>query len=98
MATVEAWPVPWTPYVRCGGVARPLSPLWPPWGRGKSHWPPVAAVGRGPSIWPGVAAVGAWAVPWARCGCRGHVACPLGPVYPLLRDSSPGPRVAAVGA
>jgi len=30
MAAVGAWPVPFALYGRRGGVARPLSLLWPP--------------------------------------------------------------------
>ena len=29
---------------RCGGVAGPLGPIWPPLRRGHSHQPRVAAV------------------------------------------------------
>ena len=40
-----ASPVPWAPYSRRGGVAGPLGPVWPPWGRGWSPGPRVAVVG-----------------------------------------------------
>jgi len=60
--------------------------VWPPWGRGRSPGPRVAAVG-------------AWPVPWATCGRRGGVVGSLGHVWPPLgRGRFPVPRVAAVGA
>jgi len=48
MAAVLAWPVHWAPYGRRGGVAGPLGPVWPPWGRGRSPGPRMAAVGAWP--------------------------------------------------
>jgi len=30
LAAVGAWPVPYTPYGRRGGVACPFGPVWPP--------------------------------------------------------------------
>jgi len=69
MSAVKAWPVPWAPCGRRGGVAGFLGRVWPPWGRGRSPGPRVAAVG-------------AWPVPWAPCGCSGGVVGPLGPVWP----------------
>jgi len=67
MAAVGAWPVPWTPHGRRGGVAHLEGPVWSP-------------RGRGPSFGPRVAAVGAWPIPWAPYGRLSGVACPLGPV------------------
>jgi len=67
MAVVKAWPVPWLPYGRRGGVAGPLAPVWPPWRRGHSTEPHLATVGA----WPVSLA------PYGRCG---GVAKPLGPV------------------
>jgi len=96
---VGAWLVPWVPCGRLGGVAGPLTPVWLPWGRGRSPGPRVAAVG-------------AWPVLQAQCGRRGGVAGhlvpvwppwgvagPVGPVWqPWGRDWSPGPLVTAVRA
>jgi len=44
MAAVGAWLVPWVLYGRRGCLAGPLGPMWPPWGRGRSPGPRVAAV------------------------------------------------------
>jgi len=78
LAVVGTWPVPWVPSGRRrgvatslgpsgsrGGVAGPLSPVWPLWGRSQSPGTCLAAVGA----WtvtcnPCMAAVGAWLVPW----------------------------------
>jgi len=35
MAAVGARPVSWAPYGRLEGVAGPLGPTWPQWGRGR---------------------------------------------------------------
>ena len=35
-------------YGRRGGVAGPLGPVWPPWGRGRSPGPRMAAEGAWP--------------------------------------------------
>ena len=83
---VGAWPVLWAPHGCRGGVAAPLCPAWPPWGRGRSPGPRMAAVG-------------AWPLPWAPHGRRGDAAAPLVPVcQPWGRARSPCPRLAAVGA
>ena len=42
---VAAWTVTWAPCGRRGGVAGPLGPVWPTWGRGRSPGPSTAAVG-----------------------------------------------------
>jgi len=82
-----------------GSVAGPLGTLWPPWGRGCSTGPIVAAVG-------------AWQVPWAHRGRCGGVADPLGSPWPpsgcgqsfppretaVWRGQFPGPCEAAVMA
>ena len=39
VAAVGAWPVPWAPCGRRGGVAGPLGPVWPPWWLGRSPGP-----------------------------------------------------------
>jgi len=76
----------WAPYGSCGGVARPLGITWPPWGRGRSPGPLMAAVG----VWP---------VSWVPYGRPGGVAGPLRPVWPPWGlGRSAGPRMAAVGA
>jgi len=67
MAAVGAWPVPLALYGRRGGGARPLHPVWTPWGRGSSPESRMAAFG----VWP---------VPCVPYGRRGSVAPPLGPV------------------
>jgi len=41
---VAAWPVSWFPSGRLGCVAGALVPVWPPWGRGRSPGPRLAAV------------------------------------------------------
>jgi len=74
---VGAWPVLWAFCGRRGGVAGHLGPVWPPWGRGRSPGPRVAAVGAWPVLWAPCGAVGAWPVLWAPYGRRGGVACPL---------------------
>jgi len=80
-------------------MACPLGPVWPPFG-------------RGPSPGPRMAAVVAWPVPWASYGRRGGethllgpvwrregVAHPMGPVWPTWRRGpSPGLRLTAVQA
>jgi len=48
VAAVGAWPFHWAPCGRRGGVVGPLGPVWPPWGRGRSPEPRVAAVGAWP--------------------------------------------------
>jgi len=99
MAAVEACPVLWAPYGRRGGVAVPLSPVWPQWKRSRSPGPVWPPWGRGRSPGPHMAAVGAWPVPWAPCGGRGGVAGPLMPVWPPLGCGRPaGGRVAALEA
>jgi len=45
MAAVGAWQVPWDPYLCRVGVAGPLGPVWPPWGRGRSPETRMAAAG-----------------------------------------------------
>jgi len=77
-----AWPVPWAPYGRRGGVARPLGPVWPPWVCGPSLGPVLPPWLRGPSPELHIAALGALPVPWALYGRRGGVASPLGPALP----------------
>jgi len=85
MAAVGAWPVPWNPYGRRGGVAGPWAPYgcsggvggpfgpeWPKWGCGR---------------------------PWALYGRRGGVAGPLALVWlPCASGRSPGPCIDAVGS
>jgi len=78
MAAVGAWPVPWAPYCRRGGVAGPLGPAWLPWGHGRSPGTRMAAVGRDRYPEARMATVGAWPVHWAPFGCRWSVAGPLG--------------------
>ena len=83
---------------RHGGGAAPLGPVWPPWGRGRSPGPRMAAVGAWPlpSAPPGRR--GGVAAPGAPPCSRGGVAAPPGPVCPpWRRGCSPGPRMAAVG-
>jgi len=93
-AALWAWPVPWTPYSRRGGVACILNPVRPPWGRGRSPGLCIAAWGvdlplgtilppwgRGRSPGPSMAALGAWPVPWAPYGRREGVSGPLCPVW-----------------
>jgi len=98
MVAVGVWPDPWAPLGRRGGVAIPLGPAWPPWGRGQS---------------PGfhMAAVGAWLVPWTPYSRRGGVSGPPGlvlspwsvascldPVWsPWECGRSTGHRMTAVG-
>jgi len=111
-ARVGAWPVPWAVYGRRGVVTGSLGPsgrrrfvagflvsVLPPWGRGRSPGPRLAAVGS-------------WVVTWAPSGRHWGVAGPLGPVWPpwgvagLLisvwppwgRGPSIRPRLAALGA
>jgi len=99
MSTVGAWLVPLAPYGLGGGVVGFLGPVWPPWGRGRSRRPRMAAEGRGrsPGYW--MAAMGAWPVLWVPYGHRGGVASLLGSVWPPWgRARSHGPRVAAMGA
>jgi len=96
MAAVEAWPVPWAPYGRCGAwmvywapygcrgvVAKPLGRVWPPWGCGRSPGHRMAAVGAWPVPWAPHVRCGAWLIPWALYGRRGAVAIPLVLVWPL---------------
>jgi len=45
LVAVWAWPVQSASYGRRGGVAGPMGPVWPPWGRGHSNGPRMAAVG-----------------------------------------------------
>ena len=87
LATVGAWPVPWAPSCRRGGVAGPLGPVWPQW-----------RCGRDPG--PRLAAVGAWQGPWAPSRCRGvvHARFPWPCLADLGRGHSPGPCLVAVGA
>jgi len=99
MAAVGVWPVPWALFDCRGGVAGnldlsgrregvvdPLGPVWPPFRRGRSPGPRLAALV-------------AWLVPWAPSGRLGGVAGPLGPVWsPWGRGRSPGPRMVAMGA
>jgi len=66
---VEAWPIPLAPCGRRGVVTSQVGPVWPPWGRGRSTGPRVAAVG-------------AWPIPLALCGLCGGVASFRGPVRP----------------
>jgi len=61
------------------GVAGPLGPVRPAWGRGRFPGPIQSPWGRGRSPGPCVAAVGAWPVAGAPYGRRG-VAGFLGPV------------------
>jgi len=83
MAIVGVRPVPLVPYGDCEGVAillgpygrrvgvaNPLDPVWPPWGRFRSYGSRIVDVG----VWP---------VFWALYGCRGVVAGPLIQVWPL---------------
>jgi len=98
MAAVGAWPVPWSPYGRCGGVvvprasygcregvAGPLSPVWLQWGRFWFYGPHMVDLGVASflgPVWP----------PWSRGRSPGSFmvavkACPV-----------PGPHVAVVGA
>jgi len=107
------WPIPWVSSGRRGGVARLLSPVygrregvarllisvWPPWGRGTSPGPLMAAVWAFPVPWdPCDRCVGV-ARPWAPHGCCGGMARLLGLArLPRERGLSPGPRMAAVEA
>jgi len=81
VAAVGAWPVLWAPYGRRGGVAGPMGPEWPPFGRGWSPEPRMVAVGAWPFPWATNGCCGVWPVPWAPNGCRGGVAVPLGLVW-----------------
>jgi len=99
MVVVGPWPVLWAQYDGLGGVASPLGTVWMPWGSywyATPVWPPW---GRGRSPGPRMAAVGAWPVRWAPYGRRGIVAGPVRPVWPPWRcDWFTGSRIAAVGA
>ena len=92
------WPAPWVPSGCRGAVAGPLAPggrrgsmagpqrpVWPPWKRGRSPGPRLAAVG-------------AWPLPLASSGRRPGVSGPLHLVWPLWGcGRSAGTRMAAVG-
>jgi len=82
MAALEAWLVPWAPYGRRGGEARPLCPVWPPRGRCPSCAPRMAAVGVCPVPWAPYGRRGGVTLPFAPYRCRGGVARPLGPLWP----------------
>jgi len=111
MAAVEAWPVPWAPYVRRGGVALPLAPcgrrgglalhlgpVWPPWGRGLFFRLCVAAVGAWLVPRATCCPRGSRPVPWAPCGCRAGVVGPLGLVWtPWVRGRSAVPVMLPLG-
>ena len=108
---VGAWPVPWDPSGRRGGVGGPLHPSGNS-GVVFSLLCPGGRHARGPYPGPRVASVGVWTVPrapsglvavcpvpWAPSGCRGGVTVPLGPIWPPWgRGRSCGPWVASVGA
>jgi len=79
---VWAWPVPWAPCGRRGGVAGPLGPVWQPWGCYRSPERRVAAMGRGLSPGNRRVAVGAWPVFWALLLSRWGVDGPLQLVWP----------------
>jgi len=79
-SAVGSWPVfsvpsgrrgrvagPLGPSGRRGGVVGPLGSVWPPWGRGRTPGPRLAAVGT-------------WPVPWPQHGHCGGVAVCLGSV------------------
>jgi len=85
VAAVRARPVNWLQSDRRGGVACPLVPVCPAWGRGRIPATHVATVGRARYPDPRVAAVGAWPVHWFRVATVGS-------------GRSPGPRMDAVGA
>jgi len=98
MVAVGASIVFFVQYDRRGNVTRPQDPVWPPWGRGPSPGPRIAAVGRCPSFCPPMTTVGAWPIYYSPCGCRGGVASPLRLVWPLYGcGPSTGTRVAAEG-
>ena len=82
VSTVRAWPVPCTPSGCHGGMAGPLGPVWPPWVRGRSPGPRVAAMGCIWSRGPRLAAMGAWPVCRAPDGRRWCVAGLLAPGWP----------------
>jgi len=99
MASEGAWLVPWALYACRAGVVGPLGPVWPPWRRGLSPGPRLAARGHVRFPGPRMVVVGAWPVPWAPYGRRSGVSGLLGPVWLLWgRHRSPVPRIAAVGA
>jgi len=99
LAAVGAWPVPLDLFGRREGVLvpcalfgrrrvleDPLGPVWPPWNRGQSPGPCLAAVEVVP-------------VPWAPSGRHGVVASYLGPVWPpWKRGRSPMLCLAVLGA
>jgi len=71
MAAMRASPVPWALHYHRGGVAGPLGPAWPPWGRGRSPGPRIAAVVVWPVPWAPHGRQGAWPVPWDPYGHLG---------------------------
>jgi len=66
--------VSWAPSGCRGGVDCPLGPIWPPWGRGRSPAPCLAAVGASPVLCAPSGRVGAWPIPWVQSGRRGGLA------------------------
>jgi len=89
LAAVVMWPVPWARLAdvgawlvhcfasgRSGGVARPLHPIWLPWGRGPYHGARMAACRRGQFPWP-VWPLWGVALPLGTVWPRGGVACSL---------------------
>jgi len=80
-----AWPVPWAPYGRRGGIAIP--------------WAFMAAVGACPVPWASYGRHVSVARPLGTVWSPRGVARPLGFVWPPWgRGPSPGPRMGAVGA
>jgi len=91
------WGRGWSPgqcMAPVGGVAGPLSPVWPV-GRGRFLGFEGPLLGHCRSPGSRMTVEGTWPVPWSPYGRRGGVAAPLGPALPPLGSGrSPGPRMA----